>query len=185
MLADRLTGTFGLRWEARDRGADRNPQWEIAGVSEELIREFSSRTREIEKEKDRLIEEYVERHGRQPSRATIVQLRAQATLATRPEKQVRSLADLTGEWRRRAGRLIGGDAGRWAARAVSSAGVPEVIDVAGRSARPDSRGGQASGGRGEHQTVDLAPLEPLGVRLEADDGVALPVRQQTGRQSSD
>ena len=129
VLADRLSGTFGLRWEARDRGADRNPQWEIAGVTEELIREFSSRTREIEKEKDRLIQEYVERHGRQPSNATIVQLRAQATLATRPEKEVRSLADLTGEWRQRAEGLIGGDAARWA-RAVASAGVPEVIDVA-------------------------------------------------------
>ena len=60
MLADRLSGTFGLRWEARDRGADRNPQWEIAGVPDALVREFSSRTREIEKEKDRLIGEYVE-----------------------------------------------------------------------------------------------------------------------------
>jgi conjugative relaxase-like TrwC/TraI family protein len=129
VLADRLSGTFGFRWEARDRGADRNLQWEIAGVTDELIGEFSSRTREIEKEKVRLIGAYVERHGRQPSNATIVRLRAQATLTTRPEKQVRSLADLTGEWRHRAGRVIGGDPARWA-RAVSSAGVPEVIDVA-------------------------------------------------------
>ncbi|WP_238993619.1 MobF family relaxase [Nocardioides caldifontis] len=129
VLADRLSGTFGLRWEARERGPDRNPQWEIAGVSEELIREFSGRTREIEAEKDRLVEAYVARHGRRPSRATIVQLRAQATLATRPEKQVRSLADLTGEWRRRAGRITGGDAGRWA-RAVLSVGVPEAADAA-------------------------------------------------------
>ena len=37
VLADRLTGTFGLGWEARDRGANRNPAWEIAGVGEELI----------------------------------------------------------------------------------------------------------------------------------------------------
>ncbi len=128
VLADRLSGTFGLRWEARRRGADRNPQWEIAGVSEGLILEFSSRTREIEKEKDRLIRAYVERHGRQPSNATVVQLRASATLATRPDKQVRSLADLTVQWRRRATGVIGGDAARWA-RAVASAGVPETIDV--------------------------------------------------------
>ncbi len=33
VLADRLTGTFGLGWESRDRGADRNPQWEIVGVT--------------------------------------------------------------------------------------------------------------------------------------------------------
>ena len=128
VLADRLTGTFGFGWESRDRGADRNPQWEIAGVTEELIREFSSRTRAIEKEKDRLIQEYVARHGRRPSNSTIVQLRAQATLATRPEKSVRSLADLSGEWRERASALLGGDASRWA-RAVVSAGVARAVDV--------------------------------------------------------
>ena len=38
----------------------------------------------------------------------------QATLETRPEKQVRSLADLTGEWRERASHLLNEDATRWA-----------------------------------------------------------------------
>jgi hypothetical protein len=58
--------------------------------------------------------EYVQRHGRQPSTATILKLRAQATLATRPEKEVRSLADLTAEWRRRAAALLGEEATAWA-----------------------------------------------------------------------
>nr|WP_220481609.1 MobF family relaxase [Nocardioides ginsengisegetis] len=128
VLADRLTGTFGVGWEARDRGVDRNLQWEIAGVPEGLIGEFSSRTREIEKEKDRLIGEYAERHGRAPSNATIVQLRAQATLATRPEKEIRSLADLTREWRQRTDTIIGGDPARWA-RAVASGAAPGVVEV--------------------------------------------------------
>ena len=88
VLADRLTGTFGLGWERRLRGEDRNPQWEIEGVSDDLIAEFSSRTRAIEIEKDRLIAEYVAQHGRKPPRATIIRLRAQATLATRPEKHI-------------------------------------------------------------------------------------------------
>lgn len=128
VLADRLSGTFGVNWEERGRGEDRNPQWEIIGVSDELIREFSSRTRAIDKEKDRLIAEYAQRHGRCPSNATIVGLRAQATLATRPEKQIRSLADLTDEWRRRVGKLLGSDASRWA-RDVASSGTPRAIDV--------------------------------------------------------
>ena len=102
LLADRLTRDLGVEWELRQRGADRNPQWEIVGVSDELISEFSSRTREIELKKDELIAEYVARHGRMPSAKTIVELRAQATLATRPPKEIRSLADLTAEWRRRA-----------------------------------------------------------------------------------
>ncbi|HEM2032349.1 TPA: relaxase domain-containing protein, partial [Listeria monocytogenes] len=62
----------------------------------------------------RLIAEYVARHGRQPSTATIIKLRAQATLATRPEKEVRSMADLTAEWRTRATGVLGHDATTWA-----------------------------------------------------------------------
>ena len=88
LLADRLSRDIGVEWELRQRGADRNPQWEIAGVSDELIAEFSSRTREIELKKDELIAEYVARHGRMPSPKTIVELRAQATLATRPPKEL-------------------------------------------------------------------------------------------------
>ena len=70
VLADRMTRTFGIEWEQRDRGKDRNPPWELAPVSEDLIREFSSRSRAIELEKDRLIEEYVAAHGRRPSEPT-------------------------------------------------------------------------------------------------------------------
>ncbi len=76
--------------------------------------EFSTRARHIDVEKNRLIDEYVARHGRQPSTATIIKLRAQATLATRPDKEVRSLANLTSEWRTRAADVLGRDATGWA-----------------------------------------------------------------------
>jgi conjugative relaxase-like TrwC/TraI family protein len=128
VLADRLTGTFGLGWEQRGRGADRNPQWEITGVSEALVKEFSSRSRAIEVGKQQMIESYVQRHGRRPNNAAIVVLRARATLATRPEKQVRSLEDLTAEWRRRAGFLLGRDATCWA-RSVISANTPRFASA--------------------------------------------------------
>ena len=36
----------------------------------------------------------------------VLKLRAQATLATRPEKQVKSLTDLTRNWRERAPQLL-------------------------------------------------------------------------------
>lgn len=123
VLADRLTGTFGIRWDLRDRGPERNPQWEITGVPDDLIKEFSSRTRAIEVEKERLISEYVAAHGRRPSKATIVELRAQATLATRPKKHVRPLADLMTEWRARVRGVVGTDATTWG-RAVTSAEAP-------------------------------------------------------------
>ncbi|MFG1777746.1 MobF family relaxase [Micromonospora sp. NPDC049051] len=52
-LADRITDMFGIEWEGRDR----NPVWELAPVPE-LVDKFSSRSRQIEEEKPRLIDAY-------------------------------------------------------------------------------------------------------------------------------
>lgn len=114
VFADHLTRTLGVSWEARDRGRDRNPARAVTGVPEALVKEFSTRAGHIDAETDRLIERYVETHGRRPSQATIMKLRAQATLSTRPEKEVRSLAALMASWRERAGRVLGSDATSWA-----------------------------------------------------------------------
>lgn len=108
VLMDRLTGTFGIGWDQRDRGPRRTKAWEITGVPEGLIAEFSSRSRDVDVRTDQLIARYEARHGRRPSRDTINELRAQATLETRPEKQIRSLADLTTEWHQRATAHLGG-----------------------------------------------------------------------------
>lgn len=124
LLADRLTRDVGVEWELRQRGADRNPQWEIVGVSDDLVSEFSGRTREIEKKKDELIAAYVADHGRMPSAKKIVELRAQATLATRPPKETRSLEDLTREWRDRAHARMGRDATAWAAKLLGRGSSP-------------------------------------------------------------
>ncbi|WP_035778501.1 MobF family relaxase [Arthrobacter sp. 35/47] len=126
VFADHMTRTFGVEWEARDRGRDRNPAWAITSVPEQLVAEFSTRARHIDAEKNRLIAEYVAKHGRQPSTATIIKLRAQATLSTRPEKEVRSLADLTDEWRRRARGFLGQDATPWAT-GVADAEAPLLL----------------------------------------------------------
>nr|WP_274518461.1 MobF family relaxase [Bifidobacterium psychraerophilum] len=127
VLADHLTRTFGIGWEARERGRDRNPAWEITGVPDELITEFSTRSRFIEEEKQRLIDAYVARHGHQPSSRTVLKLRGQATLATRPDKDVRSLADLTAQWRQRATQLLGQDATTWATALTSSDVLPTTV----------------------------------------------------------
>ena len=114
VFADHMTRMFGVSWEARDRGRDRNPAWAITGVPEELVQEFSTRAHHIDAETDRLIEGYVVAHGRRPSPVTIMKLRAQATLSTRPDKEVHSLADLTAEWRSRASNVLGSDPTVWA-----------------------------------------------------------------------
>jgi conjugative relaxase-like TrwC/TraI family protein len=127
VLADHLTRALGLVWEERDRGRDRNPAWEITGVPENLIGGFSTRSKFIEEEKQRLIDAYVARHGRQPSPRTMLKLRAQATLATRPDKDIRSLADLTAEWRDRATQLLGQDATTWATTLTGSDVLPATL----------------------------------------------------------
>ncbi|WP_460808590.1 MobF family relaxase [Nocardioides salsibiostraticola] len=122
VLADRITRILGIDWEQRDRGRNHHPAWELAPVNEKLIGEFSSRSRDIDAETDRLIERYVAQRGRRPSSDVLIRLRAQATLTTRPEKQIRSLADLTHEWRGRADQVLGANAAAWA-RQVSTAGA--------------------------------------------------------------
>lgn len=71
VFADHLTRMFGISWEARDMGLDRSPAWAIAGAPEELVAEFSTRSRHIDAETDRLIDHYVEAHGRRPAPATM------------------------------------------------------------------------------------------------------------------
>lgn len=126
LLSDHLARLIGVGWEARERGPGRMTAWEIAGVPQGLMDEFSSRTRDIERSKDRLVAEYTERHGRPPSRKMLWQIRQQATLETRPEKQKHSLSELTAQWRRRAGRVLDEDPVGWA-RQVMAAGSTEAL----------------------------------------------------------
>ncbi len=86
---------------------------------------------------------YVATHGRQPSPTTIIKLRQQAALATRDDKTVNSLAELTARWHTQASELLGQDATRWATRlvtshrdqrALSADDVPaDLVDRLGRS----------------------------------------------------
>ena len=125
VLSDHLTAMLGVGWEARERGVGRSTAWEIAGVPQALMDAFSSRTRDIEQVKDRLVAEHVVKHGRQPSPKLLWQFRQQATLETRPPKQHHSLSDLTAQWRERATELLGEDAPTWATTLLSrSAGEP-------------------------------------------------------------
>ena len=122
VLADHLTRDLGLGWEMRERGKRRNPAFEIAGVPDALIGEFSSRSRDIEVAANVLIAEYVNKYGCRPSEKTILRLRAEATLRTRPEKTVHSLADLTTRWRARASTILDEDSIAWAARIIAGNG---------------------------------------------------------------
>ncbi|WP_306766464.1 MobF family relaxase [Planctomonas deserti] len=139
LFADAMTRALGVQWEMRERGRDRHPAWAIDSVPEALVAEFSTRSRHIDVRTDALISEYVTAHGRRPNPTTIMKLRAQATISTRPAKEVHSLAELTAEWRDRAERLLGADAASWVSRSdegcrpvVRSADMTsEAIDALG------------------------------------------------------
>ncbi|MFC4245085.1 MobF family relaxase [Gryllotalpicola reticulitermitis] len=129
VLSDRISASLGLGWEQRSRGADRTPAWELEVVPDELLDEFSNRTHDINAEAERLIHEYLEGHGRYPSRTTILHLRQQATLSTRPPKETRSLAELTQGWRARAARVLDEDATGWATTNLLAAAEQPVLRV--------------------------------------------------------
>lgn len=76
---------------------------ELAGVPEDLMREFSQRSVLIEQRTDELVAEYVELHGTRPPQGKLLQLRQQATLETRSQKtnKTESLAEKMSGWRER------------------------------------------------------------------------------------
>lgn len=105
LLFDQLKRDLGTDADVRRPGkAEHNPKLELTGVEEELIREFSSRSRLIDVETDRLIHEWAQAHGHGPTATTKIRLRQQATLSTRTAKPDRivPLSTRTGEWRSRA-----------------------------------------------------------------------------------
>ena len=102
VLSDLLTAELGVGWEARRRRHSSKPRYEITGVSESLMAEFSQRAEQIAARGDELNSSFVAAHGRQPTVVEGMHLRQVATIATRPQKTHRSLAELTATWRERA-----------------------------------------------------------------------------------
>jgi conjugative relaxase-like TrwC/TraI family protein len=135
VLADRLTSDLAWAWEPRQRTHSTTPAWEVAGVPEALMDEFSQRAHQIETATEELVGEFVASHGRRPTTDEVLRLRQQATLSTRPEKEHHSLHDLVAGWRDRAERVVGQDGPGWVhglAREVAvMAEQPAGIDHAG------------------------------------------------------
>jgi conjugative relaxase-like TrwC/TraI family protein len=110
LLADNLSRRLGLNWGLRERRVNRNPAFEIDLIPDDLIREFSSRTEQIESNLAVLLDERADQiHP--PDRREMYVLRQQATLMNRPPKHIaRPLAALMSEWRSRADQAIGHEA---------------------------------------------------------------------------
>lgn len=131
LLFDELRRSLGTETELRaPASVERNPGRELSGVDAGLITEFSARARIIELEKDRLVRLWNLQHGTNPSDATVLKLRQQATLSTRTAKDAQPvpLAERLASWRRRAEglgcrpeRLIAGTVDRSRTRPLTGA----------------------------------------------------------------
>jgi conjugative relaxase-like TrwC/TraI family protein len=115
VLADLLTQELGWGWDERSRRYSDQVRWEVAGVPETLMAEFSQRAAAIEERKEVLIPAFVVSHGRQPSTVEIIKLRQQATLETRPLKEHHSLGAMTEGWCQRAENYVGSELVSWVA----------------------------------------------------------------------
>lgn len=116
VLADELTAELGWGWTPEQRRRSPEPKWEVDGVREPLREHFSQRSSAIESAKDDLVAAFAASHGRQPTAREVIQMRQQATLATRGEKHVRPLRELITEWKGRARPFVGADPDTWVGR---------------------------------------------------------------------
>jgi conjugative relaxase-like TrwC/TraI family protein len=115
ILADLLTKELGWDWDERSRRHSDQVRFEVTGVPETLLAEFSQRAAAIEERKEVLIPAFVAAHGRPPTTTEIIKLRQRATLETRPLKEHRPLGAMTEGWRQRAEHYVGADPQAWVA----------------------------------------------------------------------
>jgi len=113
VLADELTAELGWGWTPEQRRRSAEPNWEVEGVPPQLREHFSQRSSAIETAKDDLVAAFAVSHGRQPTAGEVIQLRQQATLATREDKHVRPLRELITEWKDRSRPFVGADPDTW------------------------------------------------------------------------
>ena len=130
VLADLLTAALGFGWEERERRHSTRARFEVAGVPEALMAEFSRRAGQVAAHAAELRAQFVAAHGRQPTAVEDMRLHQVATIATRPAKSHASLSELTEEWRERADRHV--------PRALQAAWV---ASLAGRNDLPLLRAG--------------------------------------------
>ncbi|MFJ4208085.1 MobF family relaxase [Paenarthrobacter sp. NPDC089675] len=104
LLFDALKQNLGTDTDIRAPAQNtHNPSQQLTGIDDALIREFSNRSRLIDVETDRLVNEWIAEHGTRPSATTTVKLRQQATLSTRNPKEATPtpLRELSATWRDR------------------------------------------------------------------------------------
>ncbi len=129
VLATQVTARLGLDWYQKTNHRTKAATWELCGVSQRLLRVFSSRRAEIQQARTSLAEEAAGSHTSKAGR----ELDRRAWRATRKAKTIVPLSDLLSRWRQQATRVLGRDPVEWAtelaqrgARARESRSIPMV-----------------------------------------------------------
>jgi conjugative relaxase-like TrwC/TraI family protein len=119
LIADRVATVLPVEWSYRDRGRNRNAAFELDGIDDPVLAEFSRRSVNVRARTAELAMKFRADHGRSPSRAEGTKLAQRATRETRPEKTAHALADLLTDWGQRARVLTGRDPVDLAAAALA------------------------------------------------------------------
>ena len=137
-IADTLAARLPLRFGYRDRGPRRTPAFEIEGIPDPLLAAFSSRAQAIGTHLQDLVAAFTDGNGREPNRVEILKLRQQATLATRPDKDVTGLAELRDRWQATAETVTGQPAEAIVRGALTSAdaAVSSIVTTGPAIAEP-------------------------------------------------
>ncbi|HLX88496.1 MAG TPA: MobF family relaxase, partial [Acidimicrobiales bacterium] len=126
VLSDLLTERLGWGWDGRTRQHSGQLRFEVTGVPEALMAEFSRRSASIEERTNTLVAEFVAAYGRQPTSTEVLRLRQRATLETRPDKTHHSLSELTDGWRERAATFVGHNTAAWVATLAERNDLPAL-----------------------------------------------------------
>lgn len=106
-----LARELGVEFVERESDSGRRGIREIAGVSSELMGEWSKRRSSITARQAELVAEFEAQHHRPPTPVETLALAQRATLDTRAEKhEPRSLEEQRTQWRQEAERVLGGGA---------------------------------------------------------------------------
>jgi conjugative relaxase-like TrwC/TraI family protein len=118
LLADELARRLPIEWSMRERGERRNPAFEVAGIGDDLLAEFSTRSEQIHEAELAWADQFTATRGRSPSRVETVKARQHLARVTRAPKTLRRLSDLFEEWANRARAVTGHEPHDLAARAL-------------------------------------------------------------------
>ncbi|MEJ7725546.1 MAG: MobF family relaxase [Actinomycetes bacterium] len=135
LVADRLAAVLPVVWSHRDRGRSRTPAFEVDGLNDALLAEFSQRSNQVTARTRELAESFRTEHGRCPSRVEQTRLAQRACRDTRPAKIPHALPDLLADWRQRARVRTGRSPHELATAAVAGRKVRPVLakDVDGET----------------------------------------------------